>query len=87
MFILVAVVLLMGCAKDITNAEAGATAYQYVMERIGQQPTGESFELHEPQFKNEKWYVYGNIEDDKLTVIMDKKGKVLEFVAYEWVDG
>jgi hypothetical protein len=74
---------LLGCAKDITQSEAAGIATQHIISEYG--ITTEALEIHEITLRNDGWYVKVLIGDDKGTVIIDKKGNVLDLKSYEWI--
>jgi hypothetical protein len=82
MGILIGLIVLTGCAKDITQAEAAGIATSYVIEQVGFE---ETVEVHGITLKSDGWYVQLILGDDKGTVILDKKGNFVKLETYKWV--
>jgi len=84
MFALVifSLILLTGCVKDITQAEAGGIATTYLINQIGIE---EPVVVHQIILKQDGWHVQVMIGDDKGTVILDRKGEFESLEAYTWV--
>ena len=78
-FVLMGLLLLVGCAKDITQAEAAGIATTYIIETVGFE---EQVEVHSITLKSDGWYVQLILGDDKGTVILDN---FVRLETYKWV--
>jgi len=81
--IVVGLFSLAGCAKNITQAEAGGIATAYIIENVGL--GNEAIEIHDITLKSDGWYVQLLIGDDQGTIILDEKGNFVRLEAYKWV--
>ncbi|PIN76162.1 hypothetical protein COV17_03180 [Candidatus Woesearchaeota archaeon CG10_big_fil_rev_8_21_14_0_10_36_11] len=75
-------IFLTGCAKDITQADAGGIATTYLINQIGIE---EPIVVHQVILKQDGWHVQVMIGDDEGTVILDRKGEFVTLEAYTWV--
>jgi len=72
-----------GCAKEITEIEANNLAKEYIISEFGNPDV--PIVISKTFLENNEWHVQVSIDDDKGTVILDKKGNVKNFESYKWV--
>lgn len=75
---LLSLIFLLGCARDITKGEAENITKDYVISKIGQNPN-EPLIISNIFLKENEWYVQISVGDDKGTLVLDKKGKIIKF--------
>ncbi|MBW3000108.1 hypothetical protein KY339_05540 [Candidatus Woesearchaeota archaeon] len=87
LFIILIIILIAGCGKTtptklVTKGEAGSIATSYVIDDIG---TEEPVTITQIYLKDNNWNVEMIVGDDKGTVIIDRKGNIIDVAEYEWV--
>jgi len=80
--LIVALVLVVGCAKDITQAEAQTIAQQYVINEV--RPS-EPIVINNVFLTDGGWHAQLTVGDDKATIIISKKGEVERLHTYGWI--
>ena len=84
-FLLLILIIFTGCAKDITNEEAEKIAKEYVISKIGQPTPEEPLIIANIFLQDKEWHVQLTIGDDRGTVILNKKGKVVRIEENKWI--
>ncbi|MBI2652464.1 hypothetical protein HYX00_03270 [Candidatus Woesearchaeota archaeon] len=84
-FLLLILILFTGCAKDITNEEAEKIANEYIISKIGQPTPEEPLIIANTFLQDKEWHVQLTIGDDRGTVILNKKGKVVRIEENKWI--
>ncbi|MEK6984406.1 MAG: hypothetical protein AABX33_07570 [Nanoarchaeota archaeon] len=82
---LLLLLVLPGCAKDITNEEAEKIAKEYIISKIGQPTPEEPLIIANTFLQDDEWHVQLSIGDDRGTVILNKKGKVVKIEENQWI--
>lgn len=82
--LLVSILILVGCSKPITQQEAQQIAKDYVLTEFGAPEDGD-LTISQSILKDDGWHVQLIVGDDKGTVIINKRGDVIKFEAYEWI--
>lgn len=84
--LVVGIVVVSGCGRNITEQEAVSIATEYVALEFNLIVNpDEPLTISNVFFKDEQWHIQLTAGDDKATVILDKKGKVISFEKYKWI--
>ena len=76
-FILIFVIFIAGCARDVTKEEAENIAKEYIISK-NLTDARSPLQISNTFLQNDEWHIQLIVGDDKGTIILSKKGKVLK---------
>jgi hypothetical protein len=76
---------ILGCGKEITQKEAETIALTHIVSTYDAPTMQDRLAVSQTFLAEDGWHVQLIIGDDEATVILDKKGKILDVKTYEWV--
>lgn len=70
------IIFIVGCAREVTKEEAENIAEEYVISK-NLTGKGNPLQISNTFLQNNEWHVQLIVGDDKGTIVLSKKGKIL----------